>query len=137
MTGLREGFRIGFQGNGRCCLAKANMRLATERAEVLSGCLQEECASGRVLGPFRKKLLGTALMINRFGVIPKGSTGKWHLIVDLSFPEGNSVNGGIDPQHFFTPLHESGGHGKGVIQARTRFVYGESGYLQCLSDSPS
>ena len=97
VTGLRKGFRIGFQGNGRCCLAKANMRSAAERAEVVSECLQEECASGRVLGPFRKELLGAALMINRFGVIPKGSTGKWCLIVDLSFPEGNSVNDGINP----------------------------------------
>ena len=73
------------------------MRSATERAEVVSGYLKEECASGRVLGLFRKELLGTALMINRIGVIPKGFTGKWRLIVDLSFPEGNSINDGIDP----------------------------------------
>ena len=33
------------------------------------------------------------------GVIPKGSTGKWRLIVDLSAPDGASVNDGID-----TPL---------------------------------
>ena len=33
----------------------------------------------------------------RFGVIPKGKTGKWRLIVDLSSPEGASVNDGIDP----------------------------------------
>ena len=33
--------------------------------------------------------------INRFGVIPKGATGKWHLIVDMSSLEGQSVNDGI------------------------------------------
>ena len=32
------------------------------------------------------------LHTNRFGVIPKGSTGKWRLIVDMSAPEGTSVN---------------------------------------------
>ena len=33
------------------------------------------------------------------GVIPKGHTpGKWRLITDLSHPEGNSVNEGIEPR---------------------------------------
>ena len=36
------------------------------------------------------------LMINRFGVIPKDSKGKWQLIVDLLFLEGSSVNDGIE-----------------------------------------
>jgi len=32
------------------------------------------------------------------GVVPKGHTpGRWRLITDLSFPEGASVNDGIDP----------------------------------------
>ena len=36
--------------------------------------------------------------INRFGVIPKKhKLGKWHLITDLSFPEGASINDAIDP----------------------------------------
>ena len=34
--------------------------------------------------------------VSRFGVIPKGSQpGKWRLIVDLSDPDGRSVNDGI------------------------------------------
>ena len=32
------------------------------------------------------------------GVIPKGQTGKWRLITDLSFPPDTSVNDGIDPE---------------------------------------
>eukprot|EP00731_Ephydatia_muelleri_P001232 Em0001g1232a len=33
-----------------------------------------------------------------FGVIPKGhNSGKWRLITGLSYPPGNSVNDGIDP----------------------------------------
>ena len=36
--------------------------------------------------------------ISRFGVIPKGhNTGKWRLILDLSYPPGESINDGIDP----------------------------------------
>lgn len=32
---------------------------------------------------------------SQFGVIPKGTTGKWHLILDMFSPEGRSVNDGI------------------------------------------
>ena len=31
-----------------------------------------------------------------FGVIPKKEVGKWRLIMDLSHPEGASINDGID-----------------------------------------
>ena len=39
------------------------------------------------------------LHISSFGVIPKkGQPDKWHLIVDLSSLQGQSVNDGIDPE---------------------------------------
>ena len=50
---------------------------------------------GRVLGPLPPELL-PIVQISRIGVIPKGSTGKWHLIVDLSAPEDFSVSDNID-----------------------------------------
>ena len=34
--------------------------------------------------------------VSRFGVIPKGNSRKWRLILDLSSPEGQSVNDGIN-----------------------------------------
>ena len=37
-----------------------------------------------------------SVQISRIGVIPNWSTGKWCLIVDLSAPEGFSVNDNID-----------------------------------------
>ncbi len=50
------------------------------------------------------------LQVNRFGVIPKGhNTGKWRLIMDLSYPPEQSVNDSIDPQLYMLPgLHDSG-----------------------------
>lgn len=42
----------------------------------------------------------TDLHINRIAVVPKAHTpGKWRLIKDMPFPEGESVNYGIDPAH--------------------------------------
>ena len=50
-----------------------------------------------VLGPFPPAAVPN-VHINRFEVIPKsGRPGKWRLIVDLSHPEGRSVNSGVDP----------------------------------------
>ena len=46
------------------------------------------------MGPWPREML-PQLITNQFGVIPK-SNGKWRLIVDLSFPEGCSVNEDID-----------------------------------------
>ena len=57
--------------------------------------LAEECCKGRVLGPLRLELF-PQVHPNRFGVIPKGTSGKWWLIVDMSFPAGASVNDGIE-----------------------------------------
>ena len=103
VTGLRDGFRIGFQGARSGCTVTKNMRSAEEKADVISRYLQEECASGRVLGSLNEDFSNLGVMVNRFGVIPKGRSGKWRLIVDLSFPEGNSVNDGIDSA--FCSLH--------------------------------
>ena len=96
VTSLKEGFRIGFKGLV-CYLAKTNMKLALEQPQVVSKYLQEEHAIGRVVDPLTiNEFMDTDLMVSRFGVIPKGFTGKWRMIVDLSFPEGSSVNNGIE-----------------------------------------
>ena len=51
---------------------------------------------GRVIGPLEPEL-AARVHVSPFGVIPKGHTGKWCPIVDLSSPPGSSVNDGIDP----------------------------------------
>ena len=72
------------------------MGSAIEHPEVVREYLAKECAEGRVLGPLPMQAV-RGVQVSRFGVIPKGKTGKWRLIVDLSSPDGASVNDGIDP----------------------------------------
>jgi hypothetical protein len=97
LTGLEQGFRIGFDYRSQLSPAKRNMPSATEHPEVVERYPGEERSVGRILGPFPRSVV-PALQVNRFGVIPKGRTpGKWRLITDLSFPDGFSVNDGIDP----------------------------------------
>ena len=58
--------------------------------------IQEEVALGRMMGPLEPEL-AARVHVSPFGVIPKGHTGKWRLMVDLSSPAGSSVNDAIDP----------------------------------------
>ena len=99
VDGLRYGFRIGFGYTSCSCRsAQRNMLSAYQHPEVIEEYLEEECRQGRVLGPFKAGEI-PGLHISRFGVIPKPhKPGKWRLILDLSHPEGASVNDGIDPQ---------------------------------------
>ncbi len=98
VEGIRDGFRIGYIGRrSRYGGAQANMGSAREHPEVVREYLTEECGEGRLVGPLPLEAI-PEVRISRFGVIPKGTTGRWRLIVDLSSPEGTSVNDGIDPK---------------------------------------
>ena len=70
------------------------MKSATESADVVEEYLFTEQAAGRVVGPLAPENV-PFVQISPFGVIPKSEPGKWRLIVDLSSPEGKSVNDGI------------------------------------------
>ena len=72
------------------------MRSADENAQVVTDYLAAEKRRGVLLGPFPREDV-PGVHINRFGVIPKsGQPGKWRLIVDISYPNGKSVNSAID-----------------------------------------
>ena len=96
LKGLKEGFRIGFQyATNSWRPASSNMLSADTHPQVVSDYLQEEVEAGRIIGPLKQGSV-VELQINPFGVIPKGHTpGKWRLIVDLSSPQGSSINDGI------------------------------------------
>ena len=72
------------------------MPSATRHPQPVEQFLREECEAQRVIGPLPESVL-PCLHFNRFGVIPKSTPGKWRLILDLSFPQGASVNDGISP----------------------------------------
>ena len=92
--GLCHGFRVRFNYRHHCRKSRCNMSSALQQPQVIRDYLAQECSEGRVLGPLDPLML-PQVQINRFGVIPKGATGKWCLIVDMSSPEGQSVNDGI------------------------------------------
>ena len=98
LRGMLHGFRIGFNPTQALRAARANMPSACQHAEVVQEYIDAELKRGRLLGPFEPSEVGCGVQVNRFGVIPKRQHDKWRLIVDLSHPEGGSVNDGIDPE---------------------------------------
>ena len=94
VEGIRFGFRIGFNYDHACRRSSRNMSSTRDHAQVVRDYLSEECAAGRVLGPLSPDAF-PKVHISSFGVIPKKTPGKWRLIIDLSSPEGASVNDGV------------------------------------------
>ena len=95
LEGLQHGFCLGFQPARRLKPAKENKPSAFQNPKVIDDYLATEVAPGRVAGPFPSPPFP-----NFRGNPEKGQPGKWRLIVDLSSPNGCSVNNGNDPGEF-------------------------------------
>ena len=96
LEGLESGFRVGFDYRiAECAKARGNMTSVCEDKNMISAFLNEECLLGRVVGPLDPRVF-PSVHCSLIGLVPKSSTGKWRLIVDLSSPHGRSVNDGID-----------------------------------------
>lgn len=100
-SGIREGFRIGFDYRRASCRpGPGNMKSVREHEEVVERYIGVECEARRVLGPLERSRF-PRVHISPFGVIPKSEPGKWRLILDLSSPLGSSVNDGISKEMCF------------------------------------
>ena len=95
LRGIREGFRVGYDyRNHRCKRIKDNLRSPLKHSDIVRKYIAEECAEGRLLGPILA-IVGPSKPVWGY---PQVLTCKWRLILDLSSPEGHSVNNGINPE---------------------------------------
>ena len=100
LSGLRDGFHIGldYQHAPRPHPSHSNHPSVSINPKVVSTYLKDECCLGRVIGPVHA-LLFPDIHVSPFGIIPKkDKPGKWRLILDLSYPEGASVNSSISSE---------------------------------------
>ena len=95
--GIRRGFRLGFDYKGPLKSSTSNMLSTHHHPQLIRDYLMEETTAGRIVGPLQRGFLAEA-HVSRFGLIPKKAPGEWRLIVDLSSPEGRSVNDGVYEQ---------------------------------------
>ena len=96
VEGIKRGFRIGFDYSQRRPLksAKRNISSVHYYPEVIADYLAVECANGRIISPLSRDSI-PGVHVSKFGLTPKKTPGEWRLIVDLSAPEGASVNDGV------------------------------------------
>ena len=100
LEGLLKGFRVGYNYPRKLKSASRNKPSAYAHPEIVDAYLANEVSLGRVAGPFDSPPL-PGLHISSFAVIrKKGQPSKWRLIVDLSSPNGSSVNDKISPDEF-------------------------------------
>ncbi|XP_028409426.1 uncharacterized protein LOC114532033 [Dendronephthya gigantea] len=101
LDGIAHGFPSGFDSSLVSLRSShRNMKSALQHPDVIDKYLANKISHGRVVGPFASPPFPN-LQCSPFGVIPKkGQPGKWRLILDLSSPEGHSVNDGIPRDPF-------------------------------------
>ena len=93
LQGIERGFRIGF--NRAQPLHSASSNMPTRNPEVIYDYIDRELSLGRI----RQCPVVCGVHSSPIGVIPKkNKPGKWRLIVDLSFPEGESINDRIEQE---------------------------------------
>ena len=96
IVGISEGFRVGCRPLATLQASSHNLPAASNHKEVVTDYLMKECSLGRIVKPVGSE--AHKVHTSPFGVIPKKSSGKWRLIVDLSSPRGKSVNDAIDEE---------------------------------------
>lgn len=84
---------MGYKGD-RVAVDARNLKSARLNSKILNEKINKEVELGRFAGPFHTAPYKN-LKISPLGLVPK-SDGGWRLITHLSYPEGYSVNDGID-----------------------------------------
>ena len=130
LQGIRNGFRIGFDRRQYTYPASGNLRV--EQPEVVSDYLNREVSLNR-MWKVPVAIHPRRIHISPMGIIPKkNKPNKWRLIVDLSSPEGASINDGIEPKHsslsytsidHLSALVVSEGRGSYLVKADIKEAY--------------
>ena len=98
LEGLSSGFRVGFQHHSSQ-LRQANSNMRITQPQVVSDYIKDELQAGRLVELTKTEAEAWNVHCSPIGIIPKkNKPGKWRLIVDLSAPEGASVNDGIQKE---------------------------------------
>ena len=103
---LEFGFPIGFKGCTENLISKdqiwkyKNHKGATEFPDDINAYIEKESKYGAVLGPFKINPFQEKLIISPLNSVPKKETSERRIIMDLSFPKGNSVNDYIEKNEY-------------------------------------
>ena len=97
VDGFRHGFDIGFRGSITPGVTK-NHKSAHDNKHDVSAAINKEVERGHTVGPFPRPPF-TKFHTSPLGAVPK-KDGTVRLILDLSYPNGSSINDGISKEEF-------------------------------------
>ena len=105
---LQFGFPISFLGDISNFESKEkwkyrNHKGAEDFPDQLNAYLSKEIDNGSVIGPFKDNPFSTPVIVSPLNTVPKKDTDERRVILDLSFPRGNSVNDFVKKDEY---LHE-------------------------------
>lgn len=100
MDGFTYGFKLEFDDDASFWTDKNmpppdNHNSALRNSDIVSAKLQKELDAERLLGPFDTPPF-EEYMVSPLATTPKKTPGEYRVIHNLSYPEGSSVNDGID-----------------------------------------
>ena len=97
LNGFCDGFDVGFKKSTKhdISISSKNLKSSYEHPDIVDAKIAQELDKGRIAGPFKNKPFDP-FILSPIGVVPKKEIGKFRMIQHLSYPEGSSVNDGID-----------------------------------------
>ena len=93
-NGITRGFRIGYDQTFGLRSAGKNHPSSVANPSVVSDHIFNEVKRGCLVGPL-SATQARLVHVSPIGLVPKPHSDKFRMIVDLSYPEGLSVNDGI------------------------------------------
>jgi len=121
--GFVFGFKLGYQGD-RKFRESPNLKSINTDPDMALAKVMKEVGLSRIAGPFSQVPISD-LIISPIGLVPKSEPGKFRLIQHLSFPDGQSINDGIDPDvcvvkyaSFDLAIQLVVSNGKGALMAK-------------------
>ena len=105
---LEFGFPLGYQGDDTLLKQFDKKKLwklnnhkgARDYPEAMNDYLQKEMSNKAIIGPFKDNPFESGIKISPLNSLPKKDTAERRVILDLSFPEGNSINDYIPKEEY-------------------------------------
>ena len=93
-----SGFHVGYSSQGAGLRSSSrNHPSSLANSQVILSYIHDEVTASQMVGPLAVQMRDV-VHCSPIGLVPKGrGSGLWRMIVDLSYPEGRSVNDGIPP----------------------------------------
>ena len=92
--GFVHGFKLGYEGL-RVAREAKNLRSVYQLYDNTAEKIEKERSLGRIAGPFKSPPFKN-LIVSPIGLRPKPQPGKYRMIHHLSYPDGESINDGIN-----------------------------------------